>query len=282
MVKIKYILFSIFVVFYSTSLFAYSDFDMDGVEDKDDRCPNTPFMELVDINGCTTEYLISPHHFDLIVGVDYADSDYLTLNKTNTISSTLQIDYYYNNFSLQLSSAYYSTDGDNYSDSGIYDTFIGGAYQFSLVNSLLLRVGIGAILPTYKSIYDNNNIDYTASLNLSYNIDKINLFGGYSYTIIGDDDLYLVDENNNSVEVIYNNTSAFSIGAGYYMNNKVYISGSYNCSNSIYDGVEDIKTASLYGYYSFSENWFSTLSYAYGISDSASQNYVSLKVGYYY
>jgi hypothetical protein len=34
-------------------LFAYVDSDMDGVEDKDDLCPNTLMTDLVDLNGCT-------------------------------------------------------------------------------------------------------------------------------------------------------------------------------------------------------------------------------------
>jgi hypothetical protein len=35
----------------SLSLLAYSDYDMDGVDDAVDKCPNTPFNELVDIRG---------------------------------------------------------------------------------------------------------------------------------------------------------------------------------------------------------------------------------------
>ena len=41
-------------------LFAYSDNDLDGVEDKNDLCPNTSLIEIVDDTGCTIEYLTAP------------------------------------------------------------------------------------------------------------------------------------------------------------------------------------------------------------------------------
>jgi len=35
----------------------YADRDMDGVIDRDDRCPGTPFFALVDRHGCTVKKL---------------------------------------------------------------------------------------------------------------------------------------------------------------------------------------------------------------------------------
>ncbi len=278
----KSILFlAIFLI--SSSLYAYTDSDMDGVEDALDKCPNTPFTDLVNINGCTKKILVSPHHFDVIVGATYSESDYLTRNTTNTLSSTLQIDYYYKNFSLQASTSYFTTNGDSFSDSGLYDTFLGAAYQFKPLENFSLRVGAGALLPTYNTSLNNNNTDYMASLNLSYNISKFNLFGGYSYTQINDDDVSFVDANGTvTSSTRYQNTSAYSLGAGYYMTSSLYLSGGYNSSNSIYQSIEDIQTASVYGYYGINEHWFSTCSYAYGLSDSASKNYVSLRLGYFF
>ena len=282
MAQIRYLLFLLLISTYTSSLLAYTDSDMDGVDDKDDRCPNTPFMELVDIDGCTTKYLISPHHFDIILGASYSDSDYLTLNKTDTLSSSLQLDYYYKNFSMQLSTSYFSTSGDGYDEDGLYDTFVGVAYQFYPVQNLTLRVGLGSLLPTYDAAYNNNNPDYTSSLNLSYNLKKLNLFAGYTYTMINDDDVHLIDDTNTTIDIVYQDTNGFNAGAGYYISDKLYLSASYNFSDSIYKGIEDIKTASLYGYYSFDENYFATFSYAYGLSDSASKDYLSFKIGYYY
>ncbi len=259
---------------FSVSLFAYSDSDMDGVDDSRDKCPNTPLTDLVDINGCTKKSLVSPHHFDIIIGANYAGSNYASLNQTDTYSSSLQVDYYYKNFSLQASTSYYKTDGDGYSETGMNDSFVGASYQFKPTKELSLRIGAGALLPTYDTSLNNNNTDYTASLNVSYTLGKVNLFGGYIYTMINDDDI--------AGTVAYQNTNAFSGGLGYYVTNKLYLSGAYNTSDSIYTGVEKIRTVSAYGYYSISQHWFSTFSYAYGLSDSASDNAASIKLGYYF
>jgi len=260
-------------IFFAINLLAFTDSDFDGVEDSLDRCPNTPFTDLVDVSGCVKKSLVSLHHYDIIVGASYSDSDSQTLNLTDTISGSFQVDYYYKNFSLQASTSYFNTSSEGFSDTGFYDSFVGVAYQFKPIEELSLRVSGGALLPTYETTLNNNNTDYTVSLNLSYSISDVSLFTGYSYMFMNDD---------TTIDVVYQNTNAYNLGIGYYFTNKLYMSASYNASNSIYDGVEDIETASFYGYYSINENWFSTFSYAKGISDTASQNYASLRLGYFF
>jgi hypothetical protein len=262
-------------------LFAYSDTDFDGVEDIRDKCPNTPFSELVDINGCTTKSLKSPHNFDIITGISYSDSDYQTFNATDTLATTVQADYYYKTFSLQLSTSYFTTEGSDYSDTGFNDSFIGASYQTLLLESFYIRFGVGAILPTYKTTLKNNT-DYTASINLSYTLSNYSLFGGYAYTLINDADSEVLYDDNTTQTFNYQNTNTITLGAGYYAKKNLYLSLSYNNSNSIYTNIEDIQTASFYTYYSIDEHWFSTFSYAYGLSDSASKNYLSLRLGYFF
>ena len=265
----------------TSSVFAYSDSDMDGVDDAHDRCPNTSFMELVDINGCAKKSLVSKHHFDIIVGGSYADSDYNTLNKTDTYSSTLQVDYYYENFSLQASTSYFDTEGSGYSETGMYDSYVGASYQFRFDN-LSLRVGAGALLPTYDSSLKNNNTDYSGSASISYSLGSLNIFGGYVYTKINDDDVVITASDGSTTDVLYQDTNSYNGGIGYYLSNNFYMSASYNNAQSIYKGVAEIETASLYGYYSFTGHWFGTFSYAYGLSDTASKNYAALRLGYYF
>ncbi|MDF1883177.1 DUF3187 domain-containing protein [Sulfurimonas sp. SAG-AH-194-C21] len=279
----KIVLQIIISIFLSSSLFAYIDSDMDGVEDAQDRCPNTPFSDLVDIRGCTKSSLVSAHHYDVIVGASFAQSDYQTLNTTDTLSTTLQVDYYYKNFSMQASTSYFSTEGNGFNDSGLFDSFVGASYQFRPLQDLSLRLGLGVLLPTYDNSLNNNNTDYTASLNLSYNIDKLNIFGGYAYTIINDDNVNIYDANTTLTStVLYQNTHAYSLGLGYYMTQRLYTSLSYNASDSIYESVEDIQSMSTYMYYSIDSHWFLTFSYAYGLSDSASKNFTSLRLGYFF
>ena len=260
----------------------YLDSDFDGVEDAYDKCPNTPFSELVDINGCGVKSLVSAHHFDFITGMSYSDSDYQTLNKTDTFSTPLQVDYYYKNFSLQVTTSYFTTSGSGLSDTGFYDSFVGVSYKDNILENLSLQVGAGMFLPTYQTALNNNKIDYSASLNLSYTFLKASLFAGYSFTLIGDDDRVIVYDDSLSDIINYQNSNAFSFGAGYYVNDRLYMSLAYNYSDSIYKGIKPIETASMYAYYSLTEECFCTLSYAYGISESASKNYSSLRIGYFY
>ena len=264
-------LFFIVSILMTINLHAYTDNDMDGVADSIDKCPNTPLLDLADISGCSKKSLVSPHHYDIIVGMNYSDSDYRSLNATDTLAASLQVDYYYKQFSLQASTSFFKTDGNGYSDSGLYDSFIGASYRLDKINNLSIFLSAGVLLPTYDAELDNNNIDYISSLNLSYALKNLNIFGGYTFTLINDDDVG---------EITYKNTNAFGLGAGYYLNNTLYMSASYNVSDSIYNGLEEIETVTIYGYYSIDKERFATLSYSYGLSESASDNYVSLRLGF--
>ena len=255
----------------SINLYAYTDSDMDGVDDALDKCPNSLLTDLVDINGCTKKSLISPHRYDFIIGLNYSDSDYRTLNATDTLASSLQVDYYYKQFSIQASTSFFKTDSGDYSDNGLYDSFLGASYIINTTDKLSVSLSAGLILPTYDTELDNNNMDYTASVNLSYALENINIFGGYSLTLVNDDDIG---------DITYQNTNSFNAGLGYYFSNKLYMSASYSVGDSIYSGLEDIETATVYGYYTIDQDRFVTLSYSSGLSDTASDNYLSLRLGF--
>ncbi|MCW8895606.1 MAG: DUF3187 domain-containing protein [Sulfurimonas sp.] len=256
----------------SLNLLAYSDYDMDGVDDKIDQCPNTLFSELVGPNGCTikTLELKGEQHFDIIYGVNLSQANYTTTKKTDTITQSLQVDYYDKDFSVQVSTSYYTSDDD----SGTNDSYVGAYYRLFPMDKLTLRLGAGIILPTYKSELDNNNLDLTSSINASYMLENSNIFAGYSYTLVNDDDVAGIAS--------YQNTSSFSMGIGFYPEKDFYVSGSYNSSESIYQGTDDIDTLSLYGFYNINISWFTSFSYEYGLSDSASDNSVTLRLGYYF
>ncbi len=269
-------------------LFAYSDFDMDGVDDTIDRCPGTPLTELVDIYGCTIKNLEGDHHFDIIAGVSFSQFNENTLSAlnpdgTDTVTTTLQADYYYKNFSLQASTSYFDSESQSDNNSGQNDSFIGAYYQLDPASFLSLRLGGGLLLPTYDTGYNNNNLDYTASASLSYLLDNINLFGSYSYTLVNDDDFsYFDDTAHETVTISYQNTNAFNAGIGFYPTGKLYTSVAYNRSDSIYRHVETIESASAYLFYTIDKHWFATLNYAYGLSDSASDHYAAFRLGYYF
>ena len=258
----------------SVALHAFVDSDLDGVEDGADRCANTPLSDLVDTSGCTVKSLKNEHHYDIVFGVGYSQLDAQTLEKTDTLTTSLQIDYYYQAVSVQFSTSRYQSDGDTYSSSGMNDTTLAAYYRFQPTQELSVRPGGGVIFPTYESGYGNEAADLFGSLDLGYKLEDTTLFGGLIYTVVNDDDV--------SGSATYQNTVAAYFGAGYYPSPESYASVSYYRSDSIYTDIEPIKNISLYGYYSFDAHWFGTAGYALGLSDSASDNSLTLRLGYYF
>jgi len=252
----------------SITLFAYTDSDMDGVADKNDLCPNTPLTELVDLSGCTIKNLVSPHNFDIVIGESYSR------NKTISIrNSSLQLDYYYKDVSLQLFSSYFNVNGENYSNKGQNNTYLNGYYKVAFTNKFLIRFRAGVSFPTYNN--QENKTDYSLSFYTQYQEKHFKLFGGMGYTFVGD------KENNNTANT-YTNIGFYNIGMGYDFNKQWYGSIGYNYSKSIYQNSHTMEMLSLYSYYKLSHHWFSTLSYKYGLSNSAINDSIGLKLGYYW
>ena len=258
-----------FFLILHVSLFAYSDMDLDGVEDAYDSCPDTLFSDLVDETGCTIHSLVSPHHFDIITGLSYGQHDEYTLQESDALSLSLQADYYYKNFSAQISLSTYSLE----EESGLNDTTLSIFYKFPLLHTLSLRLGSTIILPTYETGLNNEATDYAGSAELIYTFEDHTLFSGFSHTFVNDTD---------TDDIVYQDVNAFSFGYGHYFSSKMYASVAYYYAESIYLDVVSIQSTSAYMYYAFTDNVFSTFAYSYGLSDSANDHYAALRVGYYY
>ncbi|MFT5659432.1 MAG: hypothetical protein ACI9TV_000048 [Sulfurimonas sp.] len=257
-----------------TTLCTYDDFDIDGVEDKDDKCPKTLISDLVDISGCTIKSLEYPHHFDIILGASYAQTNYNTDELSDTFYTTLVLEYYYENFSVEFSSSYFNSDSLTYNDSGLNDSYLTFNYTVQTFKDLSINIGAGIILPTYQSDF-HNTTDYISHLNFTYNLQKINIFASYSYTIINDADV-------KDYNIEYKNTKAYNAGFGFYTNIKLYNSLSYSNTQSIYTNIAPLETLYLHTFYSIDQNWFTTSSFGYGLSDSAGKYNLSLELGYYF
>jgi hypothetical protein len=268
-------IFIFLFLFFSINLFAYNDYDMDGVEDEQDKCPNTLLSELVNQEGCAIKNLQSYHHFNIFYGLNFYQTNYATLEESNTFSNSLQLDYYYKKISLSMFTSYYNSSSSSYNEEGLEDSSIDISYNFNSIKNLDFSLGLGVILPTYDTELHNNNTDIYTSITFNYHINTFYLLGGYTYTIINDDDVP-------SEEILYQNTSSYNIGVGFYLNNKLYLSSSYSSGDSIYQEVDNINVVSIYGNYTIDEHWSTNITYAYGLSESASDNFISLKIGYYF
>ncbi len=255
--------------------FGYIDSDFDGVDDSIDQCPNTPIVALVDQTGCTKELLVQPKTFDIIIGVDYTKSDYKTLNTTNTFSTTVQADYFYKNWTFGAISSYFFTSSDEYSNNALYDTTVYGSYQYNSLENFIVYVSGGIILPTYNTPWNNNNTDLFGSVSIKYTYQSFDVSLCSTYTYIADDDVV-----TDQIELSYQDSYSYTAGVGFYADAVTYLSTKYRYSTSIYKGVEPLQTLYLYGYHTFSSEYFATLLYGYGLSDSASDMSFSIAVGY--
>lgn len=251
------------------------DSDMDGVDDIQDHCQNTPFSDLVDTNGCTIHSLANDAHYDIILGTGYSQINYASQEKADTTTQTFQADYYNGNLMAQISGSYFQSSSPGFTESGLGDTLAALYVKSTFQNDITVQTGVGILLPTYNSGYHNEAIDYQGSIGLQYDLnERSDLFGGYSYTVINDTDIPTM--------VQYQNTHSFYLGAGYSLNDKTRLSTSYGQSKSMYVGTEIIKTASASLFYQLTSHWFTMLDYRYGLSDSASQHDGSVRLGYYF
>jgi len=292
------------------NLYGYVDSDLDGVDDSIDRCPNTPFSDLVDKNGCTIKSLVknkksknvkevekiakqpiiiksskikkrrvknhhpsvkiektptktkkqSKNHFDISLGISKFGS---------TTNETLSADWYHGDFSLSLFTAF--DHSRSYNGSRFNDSRIWGYYNYKYNDSLMFKFGGGLIFPHIDGVGDKR-VDAGLSTHISYSYNKFNPYVGVSYKFTGID---------NKEKWMKNSYSIYG-GTGFYLTNKLYISGTYGFSSADYSGGEDIKTVSGYIYYGIDNNWFATASYLHNLDGLDYENGFSLSIGYYY
>jgi len=251
-------------------LFSYNDEDMDGVSDKNDLCPHSSMLEIVDKTGCTIETLVLPPkddaHFDVIMGANYTK---MGKSDESSFNQSLQFDYYWNNWTVQVHSA-------NYEEGGLGDTTLGAYYRLHPSSELSVILGTQLILPTYTNDFHNNNMDYKFSSSFNYQLDKFSLSLGGSYRIVNDDDI-----NGSNYTIEYQNSHSFYVAVGTYLFPNLYSSVMFNQSSSSCKKGEDIKNFSLYNHYKIDNHWFSRFGYSEGLNDNSSDQFF-LDFGYYF
>ncbi len=135
----------------------YKDGDLDGVPDIYDRCPNTPFSDIVDEYGCSVEKLIKPKRLEYYFEYLYAKDDDFYEN-----GYLFNLTIYKNRFDLSITGLFF----DNNYKKGFSDTNIKADYLFNPTPMWDLYVGVGVDLPTYNS--SGNRADYGLYLSSDY------------------------------------------------------------------------------------------------------------------
>ncbi|MFA6144633.1 MAG: thrombospondin type 3 repeat-containing protein [Sulfurimonas sp.] len=266
---------ALFSIFFVSTLHAefINDADLDGVEDAQDKCPNTPFSDLIDTYGCTIQTLYTQTSYDIIMGIDLSRINSNTLENTKTSNATFQADVYHGGYSAQLFTSYFQSEKSPSDDYGWNDTQLNFFYAFKPLQAFTIQTGIGVILPTYSSGYHNEATDYRGNITLKYTFEsQFNLFGAYTYTLIKDKRVPRVTD--------YQNTYSFYGGIGYTSLKNNSLTLSYSHTESIYTRVVPIEMVSIGTFIPLNNNWFVLGDYHYGVSASASDHDVALRVGY--
>ena len=148
--KKLFILAGIGVAFASASII---DSDLDGVPDSMDLCPNTPFLEIVNKNGCPiTKSKKNKIKFHISAGYEF--DNYKNSSPSRVIFSSLSAKK--NNFKLAV---YYSQQNDGSGNGYVSNDLITSLYYYNRsIKDVTLKFGLKAYLPT-----DNNtDTDYAA------------------------------------------------------------------------------------------------------------------------
>ncbi len=240
-------IFKIILILGTSILPSYAeDLDLDGVPDSIDKCPDTPFTNTVDADGCTVSVLLLPDEkaTDTTIAELYYryTHDEESPNETGNIY-TLQLSYYRNDWRFSLKSGMYRFDGK----SGSLDTTLKIRKRFRPIRGLRLYPGLSLKLPTYD--FEGNKMDIKASISASYSLrHDTTLFGGYSYTLVG-------DETNTRP---LHNTHAGYFGAGYFFSDNVYADISFDASQSKYRDTSTHRSITTSLFYQFSPRLYLT------------------------
>ena len=263
-------------------LMGYQDWDLDGVEDSIDLCPNTPFDALVDAYGCSqTERVKNPSKLTLSVGTTIRTDE--IYDDDNSLS--LYLNYRYNQWDFSISNIQSFNQSDYLQDysSSNNDFYLSAGYTIYRT-STAVRVGIGSKIADnsdtsqtsrkgkYAQNYTVDNSrdnDYYASVNIINYISKrqdIFLFG--RYTISGDSETY-----------DYEDYPSLSIGTGYQFTRNFYSALSYNYTGSIYKDSEAEESIAWFNSYNITQSFFVTASYSYALKDFSYDNTLSMSLG---
>ncbi len=242
-------------------VFAFTDKDMDGVDDSIDKCPNTPFLEIVGPDGCP---ISKPKPEKKKLGRFYfkIGAGYNTEKSVGATYSSVSLAYAIKGFYVSWTTLYYIND-EFVNKGGMGDSYFYTSYTKYFKN-VYATAGLNIKVPTGDKQFSDEKFDFTPSVSLDYIRGKDDYFIYYGYTFKGDNTL--------------KDVNAVSIGGGYQFTKKFYSSLSLDAVSSAVSGKMKY-TASYFGLYNFTRRYYSTLSYSYGLNDLAVDHSIFLKLG---
>jgi hypothetical protein len=227
---------------------AFTDSDLDGVDDSVDECPDTPFDQLVGKNGCPIDK--EKGQIVLKIGGGLTkDSNY------KNILASFSVGYSYKDWYFSILSNYYLYD--SFVDgNGFGDTYIYGSYSLDFY-PLFITAGLTVGVPTGDKNLGTGTTNLTPSFTVDYIIQDFDIFLSYGFVFRG----------NNS-----DPSYTVSIGNGYQFDT-FYLSGSFDFDS------ENGRYLSFYGIKDITDKYFFTINYSYGLNKNATKHFLSFYIG---
>jgi hypothetical protein len=241
---------------------------MDGVPDNLDQCKNTPFLDEVNEQGCSTNTLIFPQErdngsLDMTMGYGFNNNED-DINRDTQYAAKFLVSYYLNDWSYSLRTGHFNAD----TDSGMLDTTLKIKRKFKLNESLKLSLGAGIRLPTYD--FTGNKTDYTLySSIIHYPRSALSLFAGATYTLINDEEVITPLQD----------IGTFYLGSGYFFTKDLYANIAYSYVENKFTTNHAAHSIMSMLYYRINDKWYTTLSYSHQIEDEL-YNSLNVKFGY--
>ena len=244
------------------------DQDMDGVPDAIDQCLETPFLDEVDRQGCSTNTLIFPQErddgsLDIAFGYGFSNNED-DIDRETQHTSKFIVSYYLNDWSYTLRTGLFNSD----TDSGMLDTTLKIKHKFKITKSLKVGLGVGVRLPTYDFI--GNKTDYTLYGSVVYYPKSaLSLFAGATHTFINDEEVITPLQDTNT----------FYLGSGYFFTRDLYANIAYSYAESKFITNDPAQYFMSTLFYKINDKWFTTISYSHEIDDQL-HNSFNVKFGY--
>jgi len=238
----------------------FIDNDLDGVDDRRDKCLNTPFNALVDKDGCPVKILNI--HYEKKLKYDfYTEVSKIKDDNTNELSQLFYFSTSKNRYYFTISTSLNDLSGERY----ISNVTMKIKKYFNPFYNIRISSGIGVKIPT-KDL-PNNKIDIPLYLSMTYSLGNKSFFIGSSYTFINDKSQYYN----------YKNSKFFYTGFSYSRKN-ILTSISYMVDKNRYDETSKSLGFTIYFLPNKSSYYFS-LGYTKGLDSYAIDSIYSFGVG---
>lgn len=247
----------------SIHLFASSDSDFDGVVDTRDLCPNTSFDKVVDHYGCPDRKDIT-----LMIGQDVSSGSYGGTEEVDTSRTNYFASFSTTAWSYSLSTSSVSTKTSSSELSGSGDVYAVLAYKGFSSAKDFLTVQAGTKIATADTTIGTGENDYNIRLSKILLDDSLSYLYGLGYTLTGD-----------TAVQTYNDFLDASIGIGYQIHQKLYLSASFSYASAYIEGTDESLSTTAYLAYNFNKQWFTTASYTVGLSDSVADQAMNISIG---